>query len=69
LEPGWPQSQQTGAARRDLRRRRRSIGVPAALDSAAITMFRLVLEEYLTLHQLRERIAEQAARVLGDSPD
>jgi transposase len=48
---------------------RRSIGVPAALDSAAIAMFRLVLEEYLTLHQLRERIAEQAALVLGDSPD
>ena len=48
---------------------RRSIGVPAALDSAAIVMFRLVLEEYLTLHQLRERIAEQAALVLGDSPD
>jgi transposase len=48
---------------------RRSIGVPAALDSAAIAMFRLVLEEYLTLHQLRERIAEQAATLLADNPD
>ena len=39
----------------------RSIGVPVALDSAAIAMFRLMLEEFLTLDQLRERIAEQAA--------
>jgi transposase len=46
-----------------------SIGVPVALDSAAITMFRLVLEQYLALNRLRDRIAEQAAILLGDNPD
>jgi transposase len=46
-----------------------SIGVPVALDSPAITMFRLMLEQYLALNQLRERIAEQAAAVLADHPD
>lgn len=48
---------------------KRSIGVPVALDSAAIAMFRLVLEEYLALHQLRERIAEQAALLLEGNSD
>jgi transposase len=48
---------------------KRSVGVPVALDSAAIAMFRLVLEEYLTLHQLRERIAEQAALLLEGNAD
>ena len=47
----------------------RSIGVPVALDSAAIAMFRLVLEEYLTLHQLREHIAERAALLLEGNSD
>jgi transposase len=47
----------------------RSIGVPVALDSPAMAMFRLVLGQYLTLHHLRERIAEQAAILLGDNPD
>ena len=46
-----------------------SIGVPVALDSAAMTMFRLMLEQYLALNQLRERIAEQAAILLADHPD
>jgi len=46
-----------------------SVGVPLALDSAAVTMFRLMLEQYLTLDQLRERIAEQAAILLADHPD
>src|ERR1700722_1685470 len=46
-----------------------SIGVPVVLDSAAIAMFRLVLEQYLSLHRLRERIAEEAAVLLGDNPD
>jgi len=46
-----------------------SIGVPVALDSAAITMFRLMLEQYLALDKLRERIAEQAAVLLGDNAD
>lgn len=32
-------------------------------------MFRLVLEQYLALNQLRERIAEQAATLLADNPD
>jgi transposase len=48
---------------------KQSIGVPVVLDSAAIAMFRLVLEQYLSLHRLRERIAEQAAVLLGDNPD
>ncbi len=47
----------------------RSIGVPVALDSAAVAMFHLVLEQYLALNRLRERIAEQAAILLGDNPD
>jgi transposase len=46
-----------------------SIGVPVALDSAAITMFRLMLEQYLALNQLRERIAEQSTTLLADNPD
>jgi transposase len=48
---------------------KQSIGVPVALDSAAIAMFRLVLEQYLALNRLRERIAEQAATLLVDNPD
>jgi hypothetical protein len=48
---------------------KQSIGVPVALDSAAIAMFRLVLEEYLTLHQLREHIAERAALLLEGNFD
>jgi hypothetical protein len=48
---------------------KQSIGVPVVLDSAAIAMFRLVLEQYLSLHRLRERIAEEAAVLLGDNPD
>ena len=47
----------------------RSIGVPVAIDSPAMAMFRLVLGQYLTLHHLRECIAEQAAILLGDNPD
>jgi transposase len=43
-----------------------SIGVPVALDSAVIAMFRLILEQYLALNQLRERIAEYAANLLAD---
>ena len=34
-----------------------------------MTMFRLMLEQYLALNQLRERIAEQAAILLADHPD
>jgi transposase len=48
---------------------KRSIGVPVALDSPAMAMFRLVLEQYLNLHQLRERIAEQAALLLEGNSD
>ena len=47
----------------------RSFGVPAAHDSTAIAMFRLVLEQYLVLYQLREHSATQAAILLGDAPD
>jgi transposase len=48
---------------------KRSIGVPVALESPAMAMFRLVLEQYLTLRQLRERIAEQAALLLEGNSD
>ena len=47
----------------------RSIGVPAKLDSSAIAMFRLVLEEYLELSRSRDTIASRAASVLADSID
>lgn len=47
----------------------RSVGVPVALDSCAIAMFRLVLEEYLSLSRLRETIASHAASVLADDAD
>jgi transposase len=48
---------------------KQSIGVPVALDGAAIAMFRLVLEQYLALNRLRERIAAQAATLLEDNSD
>jgi len=35
---------------------KQSIGVPVTLDSAAIAMFRLVLEQYLSLDRLRQQI-------------
>jgi hypothetical protein len=40
-----------------------SIGL--ALDCAAM-MFRLLLEQYLALNQLRKRVAEQATSLLAD---
>jgi hypothetical protein len=43
----------------------RSTGVPAELDSSAIAMFRLVLEEYLELSRLRDTIASRGAAVDG----
>jgi Transposase IS116/IS110/IS902 family len=47
----------------------RSVGVPVELDSSAIAMFRLVLEEYLGLSRLRDTIASRAATVLAGSAD
>ncbi len=43
----------------------RSIGVPAELDSSAVAMFRLVLEEYLELSRLRDTIASRGIRFGG----
>jgi hypothetical protein len=48
---------------------KRSIGVPVPLESPAMAMFRLVLQLYLILHQLRERIGEQAALLLVGNSD
>lgn len=47
----------------------RSIALPVALDSSAIAMFRLVLEQYLALGRLRDNIAQQAEAALADNPD
>jgi len=47
----------------------RSVGVPVALDSPAIAMFRLMLEQYLGLCRLREQIAEQAQALLAEHHD
>lgn len=45
-----------------------SVGLPVTIDSPAISMFRLMLEQYLTLGRLREQIAAQAEMALaGDS--
>lgn len=46
-----------------------SIALPVASDSAAIAMYRLVLEEYLARGRLRESIAVQAETALANHPD
>jgi len=46
-----------------------SIALPVAAHSAAIAMFRLVLEEYRGLGRLRDSVAQQAAAALADNPD
>jgi transposase len=46
-----------------------SIALPVASDSAAIAMFRLVLEEYLALGRRRASIALQAEAALAHNPD
>jgi transposase len=46
-----------------------SIALPVASDSAAIAMFRLVLEEYLGLSGLRDSIAQQAEATLANNDD
>jgi transposase len=47
----------------------RSVGVPVELGSSAIAMFRLVLEEYLNLSNMRHIIARRAAAILSNSTD
>ena len=47
----------------------RSVGVPVPLDSPAIAMFRLMLEQYLGLARLREQIAKHAQALLGNHCD
>ncbi len=47
----------------------RSVGVPVALDSSSVAMFRLVLEQYSGLSRLRDTIADRAATVLAASID
>jgi transposase len=46
-----------------------SIALPVAADSAAVAMFRLVLEEYLGLGRQRDSIAQQAELALADNED
>jgi transposase len=46
-----------------------SIGLPIPLDSAAITMFRLVLAEGRSLIRQRDLIESQAHAALADNPD
>ena len=46
-----------------------SIGLPVALESTAIAMFRMVLEEGLSLIRQRDEIERQAIELLGDHPD
>ena len=47
----------------------RSVGVPVDLESSAVAMLRLVLEEYLGLSHMRQIIAQRAAAILADSRD
>ena len=47
----------------------RSVGVPVELGSSAVAMFRLVLEEYLNLSNMRHIIARRAAAILSNSTD
>lgn len=46
-----------------------SIGLPVPIDSVAIIMFRMVLEEALGLIQQRDEIQHQAILLLGEHPD
>ena len=46
-----------------------SVGLPIAADSEAVAMFRLVLQEMLTLCQLRDQIEERANGYLQNNPD
>jgi len=48
---------------------RESIGLPVALDSKAISMFRMVLEEGLSLIRQRDEIERQAIELPGEHPD
>jgi hypothetical protein len=47
----------------------RSIALPVATYTAAIGMFRLMLEQYLTLGRLREHIAQDAEAAVGQDAD
>lgn len=47
----------------------RSIALPVRMDTRAVAMFRLVLEEYLTLGKLRDHVVQQADADLADNPD
>ena len=46
-----------------------SVGLPVAPDSETIRMFRVVLEEYRALCQLRKRLEADAVTWLADQPD
>lgn len=46
-----------------------SIGLPVAVDTPAIAMFRVMLRELLALCSLRQQLERDATRVLGDHLD
>ena len=46
-----------------------SVGLPVTPDSEAVAMFRLVLQEMLTLCQLRDQIEARAEQYLQNNPD
>lgn len=46
-----------------------SIGLPVPLDSQAVAMFRLVLQEMLSLSQLRDQIEQSAHQQMEQNPD
>jgi len=46
-----------------------SVGLPVAADSETMRMFRVVLEEYRALCQLRKRLEADAVTWLADQPD
>jgi len=46
-----------------------SIGLPVAADSAAVTMYRMVIMQMRQLIQHRDEIERQADRLLGSHPD
>jgi transposase len=46
-----------------------TIGLPVAIDSVAIEMFRIQLSRYYALNQQREELDQRASELLADEPD
>jgi transposase len=69
VELSWSQREQAAVAGRDLRGCEAIDRGTGRARESRDGMFRLVLEQYLNLHQLRERIAKQAALPLKGNSD